>query len=237
MSLLYEHARAFGLDLTEVQEERFEKYYRLLVEWNERFNLTAVTDYTAVQLKHFLDSLSAAPVIAAALRGPARLIDVGAGAGMPGLPLAVAIPELRVTLLEATGKKVRFLDEVVRELELENAKAVHGRAEEFAHQPTQRARYDFAVARALAPLRTLVEYVLPFVRVGGVAIAYKAVEAESELAEARAAIKTLGGQVREVRRVQLGPLDDVRHLIVMDKRAPTPKPYPRAAGLPRSKPL
>ncbi len=237
MSLLYQHARDFGVELVPAQLDAFERYYRLLVEWNEKFNLTAITDYTSVQLKHFLDSLSAVKILQRAGVAGKNLIDLGAGAGLPGMPLAIAFPDLRVTLLEATGKKVRFLDEVSRELGLDNVNNVHGRAEEFAHDPKQREQYDFVVARALAPLPTLVEYMLPFARVGGTCIAYKAVEAHAETDAAKNGIEILGGGLREIVSVKLAKLDDVRQLVVMDKRAPTPKVYPRAGGLPKRKPL
>lgn len=237
MSLLYQHARDFGIELSPVQLESFEKYYRLLVEWNDKLNLTAITEYTGVQLKHFLDSLSAAPILMQAGVADSRLLDVGAGAGFPGLPLAIALPDMRVTLLEATGKKVRFLDQTIRELGLENVTAVHGRAEEYGRETKQREHYDFVVARALAPMPTLVEYTLPFVRVGGIFVAYKAVEAEQETTSAMRGIERLGGRVREIVRVQLGDMDDVRHLVVIDKVAPTPKTFPRAGGAPKKNPL
>ncbi len=237
MSLLYQHAHSFGLDLSPVQLAQFEKYYHLLVEWNARFNLTTLTDYTAVQVKHFLDSLSAAPILRRAQTQNKTLLDVGAGAGFPGMALAIAFPELRVTLLEATGKKVRFLEEVARELPLDNVRAVHGRAEEFAHQAREREHYDFVAARALAPMPTLMEYILPFARVGGTVIAYKAVDAERETADAENAITKLGGRLREIVRVQLADMDDVRHLVVIDKVAVTPPIYPRAGGAPKNKPL
>lgn len=237
MSLLYQHAREFGVDLTPIQQERFDAYYRLLVEWNGKFNLTTITEYTGVQLKHFLDSLSAAPILLRAGVMNKTLVDVGAGAGFPGMPLAIALMELRVTLLEATGKKVRFLDQTVRELGLENVTSVHGRAEEFARLPKQREHFDFAVARALAPMRTLVEYTLPLVRVGGLCIAYRAVDAAVETEAAQGGIEMLGGRVREIVSVKLGDLDDVRHLVVIDKVKVTPPVYPRAGGLPKNKPL
>ncbi|TAH50096.1 MAG: 16S rRNA (guanine(527)-N(7))-methyltransferase RsmG [Chloroflexota bacterium] len=237
MSLFYQHARAFGVTLTPLQQELFEKYYRLLVEWNEKINLTTITEYTSVQLKHFLDSLAAAPLLLQSSIVDRKLIDVGAGAGFPGMPLAIAFPDLRVTLLEATGKKVRFLDHVTRELALENVTSVHARAEEFARMAQQREHFDFAVARALAPMPTLVEYTLPFVRVGGVLIAYKAVDAQEETAQAKRGIEILGGRLREIVSVKLGDLDDVRRLVVIDKIAPTPERYPRAGGAPKSKPL
>lgn len=236
MSFLNQHAREFGVELDPSQEARFEAYYRLLAEWNERVNLTAIIEYGEVQLKHFLDSLTAAPLVRDRAEN-ARLIDVGAGAGLPGAPLAIVFPYLRVTLLEATGKKVRFLDELVRELPIENATALKGRAEELAHDPTHREQYDFAVARALADMRTLVEYCLPFVKPGGSLIAYKGVEAEAETSAAARAIETLGGRVREVIPVRLPTLAVRRHLVVVDKIAATPARYPRRSGMPEKKPL
>lgn len=237
MSLLYQHAREFGLELTLTQQDSFEKYFHLLVEWNEKFNLTTITDYPAVQLKHFLDSLAAAPILMQAGFAEKRLMDVGAGAGFPGMALAIAFPEMRVTLLEATGKKVRFLDQVTIELPVTNAFAVHARAEESAHDNKQRAHYDFVVARAVAPMRTLVEYTVPFVRVGGLFIAYRAVDAAQEAKEAQHAMETLGGRVRDIIPVKLADLDDVRHLVVIEKITATPGIYPRAGGLPKHKPL
>lgn len=237
MSLLYQHARSFGLDLAPVQQAQFEAYYHLLVEWNEKFNLTTLTEYTAVEVKHFLDSLAAAPLLIAGQTNGKKLLDVGAGAGFPGMALAIAFPELRVTLLEGTRKKVRFLDEVARVLPLENVDTVHGRAEEFGHNPKQRGAYDYVAARALAEMRTLAEYTLPFARVGGCVIAYKAVGAEEETAKTERAIETLGGRVREIVPVKLADLDDVRRLVVIDKVAPTPDTFPRAGGAPRNKPL
>lgn len=237
MSLLYQHARSFGLDLTTVQQAQFEAYYHLLVEWNEKFNLTTLTEYTAVQVKHFLDSLAAAPLLIAGQTDGKKLLDVGAGAGFPGIALAIAFPELRVMLLEGTRKKVRFLDEVARALPLENVETVHGRAEEFGHNPKLRGAYDYVAARALAEMRTLAEYTLPFARVGGCVIAYKAVGAEEETANAKRGIETLGGRVREIVPVKLADLDDVRRLVVIDKVAPTPDVFPRAGGAPRKNPL
>jgi 16S rRNA (guanine527-N7)-methyltransferase len=237
MSLLYQNAREFGIDLTPVQQETFDKFARLLVEWNSKFNLTTITEYTAIQNKHFLDSLSAAPVLLKQGVANRSLIDVGAGAGFPGLPLAIAFPYLRVTLLEATGKKVRFIDQAVIELGLENVTTLHARAEEFGRNPKFREQFDYAVARALAPMRTLVEYILPFVRVGGIFVAYKALDAESETEQAKRAIEKLGGRLRSIEPIKLADLDDVRQLVIIDKIANTPATYPRAGGAPKNKPL
>lgn len=236
MSLLYRHAREFGIELDHAQQSRFEAYYRLLSEWNERFNLTAITEYTAVQIKHFLDSLSAAPLLSA-LAQDGQVIDVGAGAGLPGVPLAITFPYLHFTMLEATGKKVRFLDQLILELGLENAVAVQGRAEELAHAKEHRAMYAAALARALAPMPTLVEYMLPFVRVGGMLVAYKGIEAVEEARAASRAIQTLGGRLREIVPVQLPTLSAARHLVVVDKVKETPPRYPRRSGMPVKKPL
>ncbi len=236
MSLLYQSARAFGLDLTPTQQAQFETYYHLLVAWNEKFNLTALTEYTAAQLKHFLDSLTAAPLLAGKTQGK-NLLDVGAGAGLPGIALAIAFPELRVSLLEATEKKIRFLDEVARALPLENVTTIHERAEELARKPRERAAYDYVVARALAEMRTLLEYTLPFARVGGCVIAYKALGAKEETARAQRALELLGGRVRAIIPVKLADLDDARQLVVIDKIAPTPDAYPRAGGAPKNRPL
>jgi 16S rRNA (guanine527-N7)-methyltransferase len=237
MSLLYEGTREFGLDLSPEQLASFETFFRLLVEWNEKFNLTAITEYADVQVKHFLDSLAVVRALPKGELDGKRVIDIGAGAGFPGVPLAIAFPYLRVTLVEATGKKVRFLDELVRELGLENVIALKARAEELAHDAHHRERYDFAVARAVAYLRTLAEYTLPFVRAGGSFIAQKGPGAEDENYAAAHAIDTMGGKTRELIAYDLPTLDETRYLVVIDKVAPTPRRYPRRAGLPEKKPL
>lgn len=237
---LVDDAREFGIELDQVQLDRFEAYYRDLIHWNERINLTGITEYTQVQVKHFLDSLSVARAFPrpfeTALDGK-RLIDVGAGAGFPGLPLAIAFPMLQVTLLEATGKKAIFMDQLVRRLGLDNATVVHGRAEEFGARPQYREQYDYAVARAVAELRTLAEYTLPFVRVGGIFIAQKSLELEAEVAEASHAFDALGGRPRETIPIQLPGIPETRYLVVVDKVAPTPDKYPRPPGRPEKRPL
>ncbi len=239
VSILSEGAREFGLELSPVQLEQFEAYYRHLVEWNTRFNLTAITGYSQVQVLHFLDSLSVARALPPALgQGRvAKLIDVGAGGGFPGVPLAIAFPSLQVTLLEATGKKTQFLDFLVRELSLGNVSVLKGRAEEVGQQAVYREQYDFATARAVAELRTLAEYTLPFVRVGGLFVASKSADAAEEARQAEHAIQTLGGRLRDLIPVTLPTLNEPRHLVVIAKTDPTPAKYPRRAGMPEKKPL
>ena len=229
---LADSARAFGITLTPAQDDAFETYYRELVAWNARVNLTAITARDDVLVKHFLDSLSVAPQ----LRDGQRVIDLGAGAGFPGLPLKIVLPHLRLTLLEATGKKVAFLKHIITQLELRNTVAVQARAEDLAHHAAHRAQYDVAVARAVANLATLLEYALPFVRQGGIFIAQKGVAVDEEIRAAARALDLLGGRVRAVAPVQLPGLEP-RHLVVVEKAATTPEQYPRRAGIPERKPL
>ncbi len=233
MTILAEHAREFGVDLTSAQLDAFEMYYRALVEWNARFNLTTIIERDQVIIKHFLDSLSVAPTLPSSA---ASIIDIGSGAGFPGLPLKIALPPLRVTVMDSTGKKVVFLKHVIAALNLREITALHARAEELARQPAQREKYDAAVARAVGGLTTLLEYALPFVRVGGVFVAQKGVEVDEEVRHAARAIKELGGRLREVVSVQLPGLEP-RHLIVVEKIAATPIIYPRGGGAPKLKPI
>jgi 16S rRNA (guanine527-N7)-methyltransferase len=241
MSLLQDGAREFGVELTDAQIDQFNAYYRHLVEWNARVNLTAITGYSEVEVLHFLDSLS----VARALPGltgfgkpvRSRLIDVGAGGGFPGVPLAIAFPHLQVTLLEATGKKAIFLDFLTRALSLDNATVLKGRAEDLGRRAEYREQFDFATARAVAELRTLVEYVLPFLRSGGILAASKGADAAEESERAAHAISALGGQLRELIPIRLPTLNEPRYLVVVEKVTPTPDKYPRRAGMPEKKPL
>ena len=229
---LADSARAFGITLTPAQDDAFETYYRELVAWNARVNLTAITARDDVLVKHFLDSLSVAPQ----LRDGQRVIDLGAGAGFPGIPLKIVLPHLRLTLLEATGKKVAFLKHIIAQLDLRDAVAIQARAEDLGHHAAHRAQYDVAVARAVANLATLLEYALPFVRQGGIFIAQKGVAVDEEIRAAARALDLLGGRVRDVAPVQLPGLEP-RHLVVVEKVATTPDQYPRRAGIPERKPL
>jgi 16S rRNA (guanine527-N7)-methyltransferase len=231
---LSDRAREFGIELSPAQREAFQLYLRELAAWNARFNLTAITEPEQVIVKHFLDSLSIAPIIQPL--PAATLIDIGSGAGFPGVPLKIAMPSLRVTLLDSTGKKVQFLKYLITELKLGEAVALHARAEELAHDPAYREKYDVAVARAVAELSTLLEYALPFVRVGGLFVAQKGVDVAEELDHAGAALSQLGGRLRERVPVQLPGLEP-RYLIVVEKTGHTPAQYPRGAGAPRKKPI
>lgn len=225
-------AREFAVILDATQCDAFEKYYRELVAWNARVNLTAITDRHEVYIKHFLDSLSVAPFVRAAH----RLLDIGSGAGFPGVPLKIALPQLRVTLLEATGKKVAFLRHIVSQLGLSDVAILHTRAEAAAHDATQRAQYDVVVARAVASLATLCEYALPFVRRGGIFVAHKGVQVDDEVRASAHARGVLGGRLREVVPVQLIGLE-TRHLVIIEKISATPEAYPRRAGVPERRPL
>jgi 16S rRNA (guanine527-N7)-methyltransferase len=238
VKLLSESARLMGLKLNEEHLRAFEIYYRELVAWNEKFNLTAITDYDQVQVKHFLDSLTCL----LAIRSPrsevrGRAIDVGAGAGFPGLPLKIVCPGLQLTLLEATGKKVGFLEHVVSCLGLAGVEVIKGRAEELGRDAAHRERYDLALARAVAELPVLVEYALPFCKLGGLFVAQKGAEGDAEAKAAERAIATLGGSLRRIVHLELPHLAESRSLVVIEKIAPTPDKYPRRSGIPSKRPI
>ena len=239
IELLVAGARGLGVTLTERHLSAFETYYRELVAWNERFNLTAITDWEGVLVRHFLDSLSCLKALPRAeLAAGARVIDVGTGAGFPGLLLKIVCPGMRLTLLEATGKKVTFLEHVVQVLGLmRDVGVIHGRAEELGRDPAHRERYDWALARAVAEMPALVEYLLPLVRVGGAMLAQKGEGAAAEVHGADAAILALGGRVRQLVPVELRGLAETRYLVVVDKVAATLEKYPRRPGVPQKRPL
>lgn len=229
-------ASQFKLSLSEAQQAQFEQYLKLILEWNQRVNLTRITDPDDIIVKHFLDSLSIYPALPQS-DGPISLIDVGSGGGFPGIPLKIAQPDLQLTLLESTGKKTAFLTHVVTELELTQTEVLTSRAEDAARLPQHRQRYDVATARAVGKLPTLVEYLLPFVKIGGIAIAQKGQSPQEELDSARWAIGTLGGKSPRITPITVPGLAAERHLIVIPKSKPTPKTYPRRAGLPKKEPL
>lgn len=238
MERLESGANKLGLHLTPRQREQFHIYYHKLVDWNRRVNLTAITEYEEVQIKHFLDSLTVTLAFNQ-LTGRERLrfIDVGAGAGFPGVPLKILLPTIKLTLLEATAKKTTFLRHLKHKLGLDDVEVLAGRAEEVAHQAQYREKFDVVLSRAVAPLPTLVELTLPFCTIGGCFIAQKKGPITLEISQATRAISRLGGNLRELKRVELEEFTDERWLITIDKVSPTPQSYPRRPGIPVKRPI
>ena len=238
MEELNSGAKKLGLFLNSGQLEQFSIYCRELLAWNQRMNLTAITDYEEVQIKHFLDSLT----VTLAFKQPIsntdlRLIDVGTGAGLPGLPLKILLPDIKLVLLEATAKKAVFLRHLYSKLKLSNIEIIVGRAEEVAHLPQYREKFDMVLSRGVAPLPTLVELTLPFGTIGGSSIAQKKGDIEPEISQADKAIKMLGGKLQEVKTIDLTEFTDERQLIIIDKISPTPHQYPRRPGMPKKRPI
>ncbi len=238
MGLLAAGARALGIGLDDVQIDRFQLYHREILSWNRRANLTRVTDLDEVQTRHFIDSLSVVRGLRpGALGAGTKLIDVGSGAGLPGVPLKIAFPALTLALLEANGKKAEFLAELARTLELDGVTVVGSRAEDAGHRDDLREAFDVVVSRAVAPLEVLAELTLPFCRVGGVAVAQKGADVGDELDRAGSAIATLGGGESRTHVITPPGSDVARSLVVTDKVTPTPARYPRRPGIPAKRPL
>ncbi len=231
--LLVEIATTWGLSLSPQQFAQFQRYLDELIIWNERFNLTAVRERPAIIRRHLLDSLWLARHWGEA---PTSLIDIGSGAGFPGLPLKILRPDLRVTLVEAIGKKADFLRHVINTLDLSGVTVYNERIEVIGHRPGERGQYDLATARAVAELRVLVEYALPLLRVGGLLLAQKGRDPRDEIAAARQALTILGGEVRDWHPVTI-PDEESRSLVIVTKVCPTPERYPRAVGVPARRPL
>lgn len=221
--------------LDEKQKQQFQIYYELLVEWNKVMNLTGITEYEEVNEKHFVDSVSIVKAIN--IDNVDNLIDVGTGAGFPGIPLKIVFPHLKVTLLDSLNKRIKFLDEVINRLELTNVETIHGRAEDYAKQKDYREQFDLCVSRAVANLSTLSEYCLPFVHTGGLFIPYKSGEIEEELNQSKHAVHLLGAEIGEIVKFNLPGSDIGRSFVKVKKIKTTPKKYPRKAGLPAKEPL
>lgn len=223
------------ITLSNEQLEQFLIYYEMLVEWNEKMNLTAITDFQDVMKKHFVDSVSL--IKAYDVTKSVSIIDVGTGAGFPGLALKIAFPQLRVTLLDSLNKRILFLDAVIDKLNLSDVETIHGRAEDFAKPGKLREKFDLCVSRAVANLSTLSEYCLPFVKKGGIFISYKSEKISEEFEMAENAISFLGGRVKNQVEFTLPDSDIYRNLFVIEKIKETPKKFPRKAGLPSKEPL
>lgn len=221
------------MDIDNVSAEKFAVYMELLREWNEKINLTAITDEEGILVKHFFDSSS----ISEFVDNNSKIIDIGTGAGFPGLPLKIVNDTLNLTLVDSLNKRINFLNEVKNKLGLKNVETVHGRAEDVGIDNKYREKYDFAVSRAVAELRILVEYLLPLVKVGGKVIAMKGPNIDEEVENSKKAVKLLGGEIERIESFRLGNTDNERTIIIIKKIKNTESKYPRKAGIPRKNPL
>ncbi|MBO8463237.1 MAG: 16S rRNA (guanine(527)-N(7))-methyltransferase RsmG [Firmicutes bacterium] len=235
MEQLKRKSEQLEVELTEQQLEQFKTYYEMLIEKNKVMNLTAITEKDEVIDKHFIDSISLNKAVDTTK--PLKILDLGTGAGFPGIPLKIAYPNLTITLLDSLNKRIKFLQEVIDELGLQEIEGIHGRAEDFAKQPAYREQYDLCVSRAVANLATLSEYCLPYVKEGGCFISYKSGAVEEEVNQSKKAIAELGGRIKEVIAFTLPKTDIERTFVVIEKVKKTPKKYPRKAGLPSKEPL
>ena len=226
-------AQEIGYTLQEEQLEQFFTYKELLIEWNQKMNLTAIEQEEDIITKHFIDSLSTASYIP----DTAKVIDIGTGAGFPGIPLKILKKDLSITLLDSLNKRITFLEEVIRNLSLENIQAVHARAEELAHKEEYREQYDIAVSRAVAPMHTLLEYMLPYVKIGGKCICMKGPNLQEESKDLQNCLETLGGKIEKIEEIVLPETEIKRNIMLIKKENKTPKKYPRNPGMPSKKPL
>ncbi|ERI04867.1 16S rRNA (guanine(527)-N(7))-methyltransferase RsmG [Aneurinibacillus aneurinilyticus] len=224
-----------GIALSEEQMAQFEKYYELLVEWNEKMNLTGITEKSQVYEKHFYDSIT--PAFYYDFTSVGSVIDVGSGAGFPGIPLKICFPSLKLTILDSLNKRLVFLQEVTRQLRLENVEFVHSRAEDAGRDKKYREQFDMATARAVARMNVLTELCIPFVKTGGIFLVMKGANVEEELNEGKKAIKALGGKTEKVETFELPEEKSERNIIIIRKQERTPAAYPRKAGTPAKKPL
>ena len=239
MKELIEGAGKLGIEFSARQVRQFELYYQELIEWNKKINLTAITNYCSVQVKHFLDSLTVTLALPAKEleKSDFNIIDVGTGAGFPGVPLKILLPQPRLILIEPTIKKTAFLHHIIRKLDLQNVEVLNSRAEEAAHLPLYREQFALALSRAVALLPALVELTLPFCQVGGRFIAQKKGDIDKEVDRAEKAIATLGGKLDQIKKIELDEFDDARYLVIIDKIYQTPNKYPRRPGVPKRRPI
>lgn len=236
MSQIFEKKlNELGIVLSEVQKQQFDQFYELLVEWNKVMNLTGITEYEEVNEKHFVDSLSIVKAID--METVHTVIDVGTGAGFPGIPLKIAFPHLKIVLLDSLNKRIKFLNEVIDQLGLTDISTIHGRAEDYAKQAEYREQFDLCVSRAVANLSTLSEYCIPYVQVGGMFIPYKSGEIDEEVIQAKKAVHLLGGKLENVVKFQLPESEISRSFVKIKKTNNTTKKYPRKSGLPAKEPL
>ena len=235
--LLNEQAGEMQVQLTARQIEQFYQYFELLTEWNKVMNLTAITQMEDVVTKHFVDSLSIIRIFPELAQGNWSVMDVGTGAGFPGIPLKIAFPEIKITLLDSLNKRIKFLQEVKAKLELQGVEALHGRAEDYGRQKEYREKFDCCVSRAVANLATLSEYCVPFVKTGGCFIPYKSGKVEEERRQAENALKILGCRVEKMEEFVLPSTDASRVLVMIRKEKVLSKKYPRKAGMPSKEPL
>lgn len=233
--LFYKHLLDHNIQLTEKQKQQFHRYFQLLIEWNQKINLTAIVEENEVYLKHFYDSI--APILQGCIPNePLHLLDIGAGAGFPSLPMKILYPQLKITIIDSLNKRIKFLHLLSEELELENVQFYHGRAEEFAHDKNFRAQFDIVTARAVARMQILAELTVPYLKTNGKLIALKASNAEDELAEAQHALHSLFAKVIHNHDYVL-PNGDPRTITIVEKKKETPNKFPRKAGIPSKRPL
>ena len=235
VNLLKEKMKEIHVELDERKIKQFYRFYELLIEWNRVMNLTGITEYEEIVEKHFVDSLSIVKVLD--LKQVDKILDLGTGAGFPGIPLKIVFPHLNMVLLDSLNKRIKFLDEVIKELELTEIYTIHGRAEDYARKEEYREQFDLCVSRAVANLSSLSEYCLPFVRVGGNFVSYKSGEVEEEVKQAGKAISVLGGKMVKVQKFVLPQTDVSRSFVQIEKKKRTPKSYPRKAGTPSRTPI
>jgi 16S rRNA (guanine527-N7)-methyltransferase len=238
MDIFVSGAKKLGLSMIPEQIEKFEIFYREIIDWNQRVNLTAITEYDEVQIKHFLDSLTIVPVLKNIKSEEGlKVLDIGTGAGFPGIPLKIILPDIKLSLLEATSRKIEFLQYITSTLGLKNVEIINGRAEDIARIARYRENFTIVISRAVAQLSVLAELGLPFCSIGGICIFPKKVDSKQEIEQSLNAIEKMGGRLREIKPITLEELDDNRHLVIIDKVKTTPDKYPRRPGIPEKRPI